>query len=40
VNDDLESAVDRLRSIVVARRARRKRQREAVERIRATFRVE
>jgi guanylate kinase len=40
VNDDLESAVDRLRSIVVARRARRKRQRETVERIRATFRVE
>lgn len=37
VNDDLDAAVDRLRSIVVAHRARRDRQDAEVAAIRATF---
>jgi guanylate kinase len=37
INDELETAVDELRSIVVARRAGRKRQRERLEAILKTF---
>ncbi len=37
INDDLEAAVDELRSIIVARRASRRRRRERLEAILRTF---
>ena len=37
INDDLEAAVDELRSIIVARRAGRSRRRERLEAILKTF---